>query len=166
MKLTDVAPLERWVALEKEINQKTGLDACVFDTRGHRISGMKNWANRLCPEIKATDKGQSFICAPAHLNIAAQAMQTKEPVTEECDAGLVKIVVPIFAQEEFVGVVGCCGLLLDEGEVESYLIHKITGIEEETIEDLSNGIHSLTIDEAESLSLFIKNQVDEIVNIP
>ena len=92
MQLTDIAPVESWVELEKEINRRSGLDANVFNTKGYRISDLKNWANSLCPEIKATDKGQSFICAPAHMNLAVQAMKTKRAVIEECDAGLIKMV--------------------------------------------------------------------------
>ena len=76
MQLIDLAPLERWIELEKDIHQKSGLDVNVFDTKGYRISELKNWANQLCPAIKATDKGQSFICAPAHMNIATLAMSS------------------------------------------------------------------------------------------
>ena len=103
MTLTDIAPLERWVTLEKDINAKSGLDVNVFNTKGYRISDLKNWANDLCPEIKATDKGQSFICAPAHMNIAAMAAQTKKTVIEECDAGMLKMVVPIIMNGNFIG---------------------------------------------------------------
>ena len=124
MELTDLAPLERWMALEKDIHQKSGLDTNVFDTRGYRISELKNWANRLCPEIKATDKGQSFICAPAHMNIAALARRCQQPVIEECDAGMLKLVVPIIVNDEYVGAVGACGFLLDDGEVDSFLVKK------------------------------------------
>ena len=80
----------------------------VFDTKGYRISELKNWANRLCPEIKATDKGQSFICAPAHMNIATLAMRSRQTVVEECDAGMLKLVVPIFANDEYIGAFGAC----------------------------------------------------------
>lgn len=163
MKLTDIATLETWVALEKEIHQRTGLDANVFDTQGYRISDLKNWANRLCPEIKATDKGQSFICAPAHMNIAAQAMRERQAAIEECDAGLIKIVVPIFVGSRFLGAVGACGMLLDEGEVESFLIHKTTGIEEDRIDDLADGIQNLSHENAESLVTFINEKIDGIV---
>ena len=96
MNLTDIAPLERWMELENDINARSGMDANVFDTKGYRISPQKHWANRLCPAIKDTDKGQSFICAPAHMNIAAQAMRSRATVIEECDAGMIKLVVPIF----------------------------------------------------------------------
>jgi ligand-binding sensor protein len=163
MNLTDMAPLEKWVELEKDIHQQTGLDVNVFDLKGYRISDFKNWANRLCPQIKATDKGQSFICAPAHMNIAAQAMRTKQPAIEECDAGLIKMVVPIFAGEEFVGAVGACGFLLDKGEVDSFLVNKMTDIAEEQVEELSQGIQSITTEEAEALGKLIGEKIKEIV---
>jgi len=163
MKLTEIAPMEKWVELEKDINRKTGLDANVFSIQGYRISDLKNWANRLCPRIKATDKGQSFICAPAHMNIAALAMQAKRPVIEECDAGLIKMVVPIFVNNEFLGAVGACGLLRDDGEVDSYLVNKMADIDEQEIVQLSEGIQSITTAEAESLGQYIEDRVKTII---
>ena len=164
MKLTDIAPEEKWKELEEEINRRSGLDANLFNIEGYRISDCKNWANKLCPEIKATDKGQSFICAPAHMNIAVQAMKTQKAVTEECDAGLVKIVVPIFVDEEFVGAVGACGFLLDDGEVDSFLINKMTDIEEKKIAKLSAGIPSITSEEAKSICTYITEQIRKIID--
>lgn len=163
MKLTDLAPMARWVALEQEINARSGLDANVFDPKGYRISEIKNWANRLCPEIKATDKGQSFICAPAHMNIAAMAMKQRRPVIEECDAGMVKLVVPVFLDDAFVGAVGACGMLLDDGEVDGFLVNKMTDIEEEKIERLSAGLPSISAARAEALARWIAAQVEQIV---
>ena len=163
MKLTELAALDKWIELEKDIHQKSGLDANVFDTKGYRISEQKNWANRLCPEIKATDKGQSFICAPAHMNIAALAMRTKEPVIEECDAGMLKLVVPIILNDDYVGAVGACGFLLDDGEVDSFLVNKMTDINEDKVERLAEGIDSITTEKAEILAQYIANQIAEIV---
>ena len=164
MNLTDIAPQERWLELEQEINRRSGLDANVFNVTGYRISECKNWANKLCPEIKATDKGQSFICAPAHMNIAIMAMKTRQTVIEECDAGLVKLVVPIFFAEEFVGAIGACGFLLDDGEVDSFLVNKMTDIDEEKIEKLAAGIPSITTEKAESLGRYITEQVESILS--
>ena len=164
MQLTDLATLERWVELEKNIHQKSGLDVNVFDTKGYRISELKNWANQLCPAIKATDKGQSFICAPAHMNIATLAMRSKQAVIEECDAGMLKLVVPIFAGEEFVGAVGACGFLLDDGEVDSFLVNKMTDISEEKIENLTTGIERISTPKALALGQYIMNQINAIVS--
>ena len=163
MNLTDIAPLDKWVELEKDIHQQTGLDVNVFNIKGYRISDLKNWANKLCPEIKATDKGQSFICAPAHMNIANMAMKSRKMVIEECDAGLIKMVVPIFYAGDFVGAIGACGFLLDDGEVDSFLVNKMTEIDEDKVEELALGIPSITTAKAESLGRYIAGQVDSIV---
>ena len=163
MKLTDIAPLKKWIALEKDIHKQSGLDVNVFDTKGYRISEFKNWANRLCPEIKATDKGQSFICAPAHMNIATLAMRSRQPVIEECDAGMLKLVVPIILNDEYVGAVGACGFLLDDGEVDSFLVNKMTDINEDKVEKLAEGIDSITTEKAEILAQYIENQIARIV---
>ncbi len=160
MKLTDIVPAEAWVELEEEINERSGLDANVFNVEGYRISECKNWANKLCPAIKATDKGQSFICAPAHMNIAVQAMRTRKTVIEECDAGLVKMVVPVFVADNFVGAI----FLLDDGEIDTFLINKMTDIDEEEIERLSEGIPAITTAEAESLSNYITDRIEEIIS--
>jgi ligand-binding sensor protein len=164
MKLTDIAPLQRWVELERDIHHKSGLDVNVFNTDGYRISEFKKWANSLCPEIKATDKGQSFICAPAHMNIATMAMRSKRPAIEECDAGLIKLVVPIFVQNDFVGAIGACGFLLDDGEVDSFLVNKMTDIDEDTVVGLSEGISSITTANAEKLGQYITEKVEKIIN--
>jgi ligand-binding sensor protein len=163
MKLTDIAPLERWKELEMDIHRRSGLNASVFNPEGFRISDYKAWANRLCPEIKATDKGQSFICAPAHMNIAAQARNNRRTVIEECDAGLIKLVVPIFFDGAFLGAVSACGVLLDDGEVDGFLVNKMTDIEQSTVERLSEGIPSITTEAAEALGRYIEEQVDRII---
>jgi ligand-binding sensor protein len=163
MKLTDIAPLERWVELEQEIHTRTGMDANVFDTKGYRITPVKNWANRLCPAIKDTDKGQSFICAPAHMNIAAQAMRSGEPVVEECDAGMIKLVVPIRLNGEFIGAVGACGMKFEEGEVDAFLVNKMTEIEEERVDRLAATVPSIGREETEALGRRIAEVVEEIL---
>jgi ligand-binding sensor protein len=164
MELTDIAPLEKWMELETEVVKRSGLDANAFDKNGVRISEFKNWANKLCPVIKATDKGQAFICAVAHMNIAALAAQEKDIVIEECDAGLLKMVVPIFVNDEFVGSFACCGYLLDDGEVDAFMINKTTEIDEQEIDRLTEGIQSITMDKAKELVEFIQGEIDKIVH--
>jgi ligand-binding sensor protein len=91
-------------------------------------------------------------------------MRTKKTVIEECDAGLVKMVVPVFVTDKFVGAIGACGFLLDDGEIDSFLINKMTGIDEEEIERLSEGIPAITTAKAESLSNYITGQIGKILS--
>lgn len=163
MELTDIAPLEKWRELEQKINERSGLNASVFDVAGVRITEFKRWANRLCPVIKADKKGQDFICAVAHQNIAAQAKRTRKPVIAECDAGLMKIAVPIFVNGEFLGVAGGCGYILGNGEVDTFMVNKTLGIAEEKVSELSDDIPVMTPEEAQLHAAFIQKEVDRIL---
>lgn len=163
MKLTDIAPLKTWIELEQKINARSGLNASVFDVDGVRITDFKKWANKLCPVIKADQKGQDYICAVAHQNIAAQAQRSRKAVIAECDGGLMKLVVPIFVNGEFLGVAGGCGLIAENGEVDMFMISKTTGIPEEKLMDLSDDIAVMTSEQAKSHTQFIQVEVEQIL---
>lgn len=163
MKLTDILPVEKWAELEEDIHNKSGLDVSVFGPDGMSITRFKRWANSLCPAVKATDKGLSFICAIANQNMSREASQTRQPLVGECDAGLVRFVVPIFVGDEFLGAVAACGAIIDHTEVESFLINKLTGIEEARIEHLSKDIYRMPDDEVEELVEYIREKVASIV---
>ena len=164
MELTDLLPLEKWTQIENEIHEHSGLESNVFNTDGIRITDNKVWVNRLCPAIKATDKGQSFICAVAHMNLANQAKDEKRPVIEECDAGLMKIVVPIFVDGRYIGAVGACGLLPAGGEVDSFLVNKMTDIDEESIEALCEDLAVIEKNSAEEVAQFIWEKIESVVS--
>lgn len=164
MELTDLLPLEKWTQLENEIHERSGLQSNVFNTDGIRITSKKVWVNRLCPAIKATDKGQSFICAVAHMNLANQAKDQKRPVIEECDAGLMKIVVPIFVDGDYIGAVGACGLLPAGGEVDSFLVNKLTDIDEESIEEWCEDLAVIEKNSAEEVAQFIWEKIEAVVS--
>jgi len=164
MELIDIAPLEKWMALENEIHARFAIDANVFDPRGYRITPQKHWVNRLCPAVKDTDRGQSFICAPAHMNIAAMARQSREPVIEECDAGMLKLVVPVYRDGEFLGAVAACGVRLEESEIDSFLVHKMTGIDAETVEALAADVPAIPRVRAEELSRFIQERLATVLS--
>jgi len=163
MQLIDLLPIEKWIDLESDLVNTYSLQSSVFNKDGIRITSSKNWSNSLCPVIKSIDKGQSFICAVAHMNLSNQTRQSKKPVIEECDAGLLKLVVPIFYNDEFLGVIGGCGLLSDTGEVDVFAINKITGLEDEKIELLSSGIQTMTLQTAESACDYIESQLVTII---
>lgn len=164
MELLDLCSLETWSVLEDDIFKRSQLNPAVYNTDGIRIQQNHRWPNRLCPEIKATPKGQSFICATAHMNLANMAKQSRRPVIEECDAGLVKLVVPIFVNDTFLGAAGGCGRIFDEGEVDTFLVNKMTGLEEERVERLAEGVPSISMQKAQELADFIQQRIARIVD--
>ena len=162
MTLQDILPVEKWIELEMEINQRSNLNASVFDANGIRITDFKKWANRLCPVVKANEKGQSYICAVAHQNAANMAQKTRGAAIIECDAGLVKTVVPIFVNAEFLGVAGGCGLLLRDSEVDTFLVNKTTDIDVGEIENLSNDIATISMEQLKSVIRYIEKELEWI----
>ena len=164
MELTDILPVENWLELEKDIHERSGLASNVFNVQGIRITDYKVWVNRLCPVVKANDNGQSFICAVAHMNIADMAKNSKETVIEECDAGLLKLVVPIFVKGEFLGAVGACGLLLDDGDVDSFMVNRTIEIGEEKVEGLSDDIKRVSTEDVEALGEYITERIKKITD--
>ncbi|MDA8403372.1 MAG: PocR ligand-binding domain-containing protein [Desulfobacteraceae bacterium] len=163
MELTDILSLEKWIELEKDVYKRSGLDSNVFNTKGIRITDYKQWVNRFCPKVKADDRGQSFICAVAHMNIAEMAKNAKGPVIEECDAGLLKLVVPIFLDDAFIGAFGACGMILDDGEVDSFMVNKTIGMDEAEIESLSHDIKHISTEAVINLAAYIVAEIGKIV---
>lgn len=163
MELTDLLPLEKWVELEKDVHERSGLDANVFNTKGIRITDHKQWVNRFCPTVKADDRGQSFICAVAHMNVAEMAKNEKSPVIEECDAGLLKLVVPIFVDNAFIGAFGACGMILDDGEIDAFMVNKTIGMDESKIERLSHDIKHISSASVNELAAYIEDRITAIV---
>ncbi|CAB1082618.1 hypothetical protein D1AOALGA4SA_10220 [Olavius algarvensis Delta 1 endosymbiont] len=165
MRLTDIAPLETWRELEKKINARSGLNASVFDAEGIRITDYVNWANKLCPAIKGNEKGQSYICAVAHQNIAAQAAKTGRPVIETCDAGMLKLVVPIFINGDFLGVAGGCGCIGPDEAVDTFMISKTTRINAKKLLELAEEIPLMTRDVAVSNAGYIENEIVRLTRL-
>ena len=163
MKLTDIQPMEKWIELEKKIIEKCKIHSVTFDIEGARITDYVKWSNRICPVIKSSEKGGPFICAVAHMNMAAQAQKTHKPVVQECDAGILKIVVPIFVKDEFVGTAGGCGRRPADGEVDTFMINKTIGIDEKEIEALTDDLGSMTTKQAQECADFVENEIKQIV---
>ncbi|MFO8047548.1 MAG: PocR ligand-binding domain-containing protein [Desulfosudaceae bacterium] len=137
MHLTDLAPVEKWEELEKELHQSSGLNACVYDDQGTRITKYVAWGNELCPIIKGHPQGVTNICAVANQNMTNMARESEEPVVDECDAGFVKFAVPVVKNGQFLGTVGGCGHVYPDGEVETFYIHKSIDQDQDELDKLA-----------------------------
>lgn len=164
MELTDILSKEEWAAFEKELFDRFHINCTVYNTDGIGVTGKPNWCNRLCPEIKANKESLAAICAPGNQNFMAQANQTQKAVIGECDAGMMKIAVPIFSEDEFLGTAGGCGLLPVGGELETFMIEKTAGLSEEEIAGLSEEMESMTEDQAEEMAVFIEEKITAFMN--
>ena len=163
MVLTEISSISNWTELENKIKNKTGLETTVFDTEGIRITDNKEWINELCPKIKSIDAGQTHICAVAHKNIAAIAAKSGKNIVEECDAGLIKAVAPIFKDGQCIGALGGCGKMLDDGEIEVEYISKTIKVDEAEIEELSKSIDTMSEATAEEAVSYMADELAKIL---
>ncbi len=164
MKLTHVLSKEKWEQFEKELFDRFHINCTVYDISGEGVTGKPHWCNRLCPEIKANKDSLAAICAPANQHFMAQARQTRKAVIDECDAGLIKIAVPIFIDGEFLGTAGGCGLLPARGEVQTFLLEKTMGLSETQIMGLCEGLGTMTQAEAEKMANYIEKRTAQFVD--
>ncbi|MGE4297142.1 MAG: PocR ligand-binding domain-containing protein [Desulfovibrionaceae bacterium] len=163
MHLFDLMSKEGWQALEEEIQARTGMCAGVFDTEGARVAGAETHVNPLCPVIKGNPQSRGAICALANQGIAAQARAARGAVVAECDAGICKIAVPIYMNGEFLGTVGGCGLVPEDGEVETFFVAKVTERFEDDVIRLADAMGRVSEADAEAHAAFIAGRVAALV---
>jgi ligand-binding sensor protein len=163
MELTDIMSTDAWEKFEKDLFERFSINCTVFNAQGMAVTGKPNWCNRLCPEIKANKNSLAAICAPGNQYFMAQAEKTKKPVTAECDAGFIKIAVPISVNGDFLGTAGGCGLLPEGGEVEAFIVEKSLGMAQEEIAERCKGIQTMSPDQAEEMVAFIERKLTRFV---
>jgi hypothetical protein len=75
-----------------------------------------------------------------------------------------KLAVPIFVDGQFLGVAGGCGHILENGEVDTFMVNKTIGIDEGKLNDLSVDIPVMKMEKAQELAQFIQHEVDQIID--
>jgi ligand-binding sensor protein len=164
MKLTDILSKEAWEHFEKSLFDRFQMNCSVYDASGSALTGAPHWCNRLCPQIKANKESLAAICAPGNQYFMAQVRQTRQPLIDCCDAGLIKIAVPIFVDEMFLGTAGGCGRLPVGRAVETFLLEKTMGLSKPRILRLCEDVTSMTAKEAGDLAVFVERQIAHIVD--
>ena len=159
MELTDILSRETWADFEKELSERFQINCTVYDASGSGVTGKPNWCNRLCPKIKGNPESLAAICATGNQYFMAQAKQSRKAVVAECDAGFVKIAVPILANGDFLGTAGGCGLLPEGGELETFIIEKTTGLATDEIAALGEGVQTISAEEAAEMADFIEKRI-------
>lgn len=162
MRITDLAPVEAWEALERELNEKFGLNASIADETGARITKYANWGNDLCPRIKGDPKGLSAICAVAGTHFTQYCTSEQSPLVDQCDACLTKIAVPVLKDGQYLGCAGGCGVLLEGDEVETFMVSKSLGMDEGEVERLAATVKQASQERAGEIVEFLWKRLGEM----
>lgn len=157
MELIDIMTKEKWMELQGELHERFQLNADVMDSEGKRIAG-NTWGNELCHAIRDDKKGFGSICAPAGM-MFTQMMKEGEPFVEECDGGMARISMPIMMDGEFVGSIGGCGVVVDDGEVDTFTVGMMSDLEEGAIEKMTETVAIASEDRVKEIQDFIQTKI-------
>ena len=163
MKLQDILSPDRWQEIGLEFYHRSGLNPYACDVDGDHVTEQKKWANQLCPVIRSNPGQIEKICTQAHQTIADKARDEHQIVVGKCPIGLVNICVPIFVGEEFVGVVGGCGMLPANSEVDEEAVKQASGLETYLVRALSGNIREMGKEEIEGVARYMESRAQDFI---
>ncbi len=136
MTVYDIKSKEEWQEILDDVSKESGMPAALVDRKSVVLqeSGERN---PLCSEIRANNESLSFICGQTQQFMTRQARSTRKPVIEACEAGLLKFLVPLFGDNDYLGAITVCGLCIPGEEIETFTIAKSTKMDENEIKPLA-----------------------------
>jgi ligand-binding sensor protein len=158
MELTDLVNVNDLKTIVEGI-YKFGLTGTIYKKDNFILVKSERSANDLCPIIKS-GKDSVIICSSAQQRLAKMAHDSKKPAVDECDAGFVKFVLPIFIRDEFLGTAGGCGCLLDNASVDSFYVARQIGKNEKDVETLSADVCRITSHKLSEVIEYVQENID------
>ncbi|HTZ53128.1 MAG TPA: PocR ligand-binding domain-containing protein [Spirochaetia bacterium] len=108
MKLQDLFTVEEWDRLLGSFKTVIGIAPITLDAAGNAITS-PCFTCEACRMIKSTAEGARR-CKEGHVRMVAEAKETRKALVKVCHAKFLKITIPIFDGNEFLGVTGGCNV--------------------------------------------------------
>jgi len=149
MILMELRSESEWEEIVARFGETISMTACLIDAGGANPRFCHPERSALCAAIRDNDEAATFICSRVNVAMLAVARKTLRPLVEMCDAGLLRVVVPVVDDGEQVGQVVACGLASadEDEEIEAFLVSRQLGISEEEVLELARSTPSATEEE-------------------
>jgi ligand-binding sensor protein len=149
----DLKSREEWTDIVGRVYEATRMTATLTDDKGKHLLDEQGERFPLCCKIRENDASLTFICSQTNMAMLEEVKQARKPVIDECEAGLIRMVVPIFRDDVLIGQVTACGLAAEgEDEVDPFLISKQVGISEAEVEKLAAHTPAVPKEEIEAIA--------------
>jgi ligand-binding sensor protein len=158
MELTDIMALERWKIIADQLHEKFGFNGTVYKKDNFVLVKSDGWANKVCPAIKSGDSVS--VCSSAQQRLSKIAQKKKDCVVDECDAGFIKFLMPFYVSNEFAGMIGGCGCLAENTEIDEFHICKL--LQKEDITDIIGTTKRIPRDKLEEAIQFARQQAQGV----
>jgi ligand-binding sensor protein len=136
MTLKEMKPIEEWEEILRRFSTDVKMTTCLADAEGNPIRCVSD-RYPLCTAIRDNPDSLTFICSQTSTVMTAVVRKTRKPEVDLCQAGLVRLVVPIVHEGEMIGQINACGLVSEGEEIESFMIAKQLGLSEEEVLELA-----------------------------
>ncbi|MBW2263365.1 MAG: PocR ligand-binding domain-containing protein, partial [Deltaproteobacteria bacterium] len=110
----------------------TDREGGVLKTHGKR--------NELCERIREDRNCLTAVCSQTNVVMLEAARTTLLPVVEECEAGMLRLVIPVVRGGILRFQVTACGRLAHGAEVETFLLSKLLDMEEDDVTHLARSV--------------------------
>jgi ligand-binding sensor protein len=126
----DLRSKEQWEEILDRLAEDVNMTACLTDDKGVPFFCRRD-RYPLCAAVRDNADAITAICSQTNTVMLAAVVKTLKPEVDYCEAGLLRLVVPVLHGGAIVGLVTACGLAVKEEEPETFLVSKQLGISEE-----------------------------------
>lgn len=132
----DLKSKDEWKEILNRFSTEVNMTACLTDESGSQLfcSGDRY---PLCSSVREDKDALTFICAQTNTAMLAVVKKRLQPEVDLCEAGLLRLVVPIISNNELIGQVTACGLAAEDDELDTFLVSKQLGITEAKVADMA-----------------------------
>ena len=142
----DLKTEEEWDEILERFARQIEMTTCLTDETGTqpRCHGARF---PLCAAIRDNQEATTFICSQTNTAMLAVVMKTLKPEIDLCEAGLIRLVVPLVRDGGLVGQIFACGLAPRDEELDPFLVARQLGISEERVLELATSTPSSSEEE-------------------
>jgi ligand-binding sensor protein len=157
----DILTKNEWEEILDGFARKTGMTTCLGDEKGNPIQ-CKADRYPLCVAIRGNQESLTFICSQAATTMSAVIRKTIKPELDYCQAGLMRVAVPIVRNGETVGQIFACGVASEEEEIDASSLSKQLGISEDEVREAAKATPVGSEEEIESAAAELFHQVNAV----
>ena len=125
-----------WEEILDRFARQVRMAACLTDEGGAIILCQRE-RRPLCVAVRANKDARSAICSQVSDSMTQTMRSTLKPDVGICDAGLLRVAVPVIRLGFLVGQVTACGLTCAEEDVSTFLLGRMLDLPEERVQQLA-----------------------------
>lgn len=127
---------EEWESILDRFSRDVNMTACLIDGKGNPLLCRLD-RYPLCRAVRGNQEATTFICSQTHLAMQAVVKKTLRPEIDVCEAGLLRVVVPLVRDGELIGQIAACGLASKQEELDAFVVARQLDISEERVKQLA-----------------------------